>query len=246
MKSTKIQIAIAEDKKEDLETIVKAVEKLPNYEVVIKANCGKTLIKELQKLKQQPSLILMDMQMPSCDGLTATITCKHVNPSQKIVGLSTHTYESVICEFMAEGGNGFLSKFIVQPNSAISQFTYHDENILYKALHKIIVEDEIYFDPLCHYTGKNYEHIVSTKAIYNSQFRYLTHEQVLLLHLNQATFSQTELSDYFSLSISSIKRRMCELLRIFNAENHNDLVNITQMLNLTKTVKLFQMYNIHA
>jgi DNA-binding NarL/FixJ family response regulator len=246
MKFPKIQIAIAEDKKEDLETIVKAVENLPNYEVVIKANCGKMLIKELHKLKQQPSLILMDMQMPSCDGLTATIVCKHINPSQKIVGLSTHTYESVICEFMAEGGNGFLSKFIVQSKSAISKFTYHDENIFSKALHKIIVEDEIYFDPLCHYTGKGYEQIVSTKTIFSNQFRYLSYEQVLLLHLNQATFSQSELSDYFSLSIASIKRRMCELLRMFNAQNHSDLVNITQMLNLTKTVKLFQMYNIHA
>ena len=66
------------------------------------------------KLKQAPHLVLMDMQMACGDGLLTTIICKQLDPNLKIAGLSTHTYEQVIIEFMAEGGCSFLSKFIVQ------------------------------------------------------------------------------------------------------------------------------------
>jgi DNA-binding NarL/FixJ family response regulator len=129
MKSTKIQVAFAEDNKEDIEMIKDAFKSLPQYEIVIAATCGKKLIKELGKLKQLPHLILMDMQMPNCDGLTATIVCKHIYKNVKIVGLSSHTYESVICEFMAEGGNGFLSKSILKPNSIVDLHTYKQSDV---------------------------------------------------------------------------------------------------------------------
>lgn len=242
MNNKKFTIAIAEDKQEDIAIIKEAFKPLSDYEILITAVSGKTLIKALHKLKKLPDLVLMDMQMPNCDGLTATIICKLLYPNLKIVGLSSHSYESVICEFMAEGGNGFLSKHIVQSHSALHKFAYNDVDIFEKILKRIIVDNEVYFDPLCHYTGKEFSSIVTTKSVFEKHYKHLSKEQILLLHLNQATFSQTELVELLSQSLSTIKRKFTCLYKIFNAENHCDLMNVTQMLNITKTVKLFQMY----
>lgn len=243
MKSTKIQVAIAEDKQQDIEFIKQAFSLLPQYEIKIAALSGKQIIQAISKLKQLPAIVLMDMQMPSCDGLSATIVLKHLYPNLKIVGLSSHSYESVICEFMAEGGNGFLSKFMVQPNSGISINEYKDKNIFEKVLHKLIINNETYFDPLCHYKGQDYSKVISTKAVLNKYYSYLTEEQILLLHLLQASFTQIEIAQLQAQSVPTIKRKVGILLKKFQAQNQKDLVNITQMLGITKNVRLSQMYD---
>lgn len=242
MSNKKFTIAIAEDKQEDISIIKEAFKSLTQFEIIITAFSGKALIKDLNKLKRIPDLVLMDMQMPNCDGLTATIICKMLYPNIKIVGLSSHSYETVICEFMAEGGDGFLSKHILQTKSAIHQFAYNDIAIFEKVLQRIVVDNEIYFDPLCHYTGKEFASVKTTKAVIEKYYSNLSKEQILLLHLNQAAFSQIEIVELFYSSLPTIRRKFSMLYKIFNAQNHCDLMNITQMLNITKTVKLFQMY----
>jgi DNA-binding NarL/FixJ family response regulator len=112
-KNTKIKIAIAEDNDADLLRIQNAIKQTKNYQIDFIAKNGRELILKLFAKKELPSIILMDMQMPGCDGLLTTILCKKLFPTIKIIGLSSHTSTSVIGEFLTENGDAFFTKFIL-------------------------------------------------------------------------------------------------------------------------------------
>jgi DNA-binding NarL/FixJ family response regulator len=66
---------------------------------------AQTLAHELQ-----PDLILMDIQMPHCDGLEATRLIKEALPDVKIVMLTVATAEEKLFEALKNGASGYLLK----------------------------------------------------------------------------------------------------------------------------------------
>jgi DNA-binding NarL/FixJ family response regulator len=243
MQTNKFLVGIAEDKKEDMDMIKAAVESIPNYKVIITASGGRDLILQVNAAKVKPHLVLMDMQMPCCDGLLSTIIYKNKFAETKVVGLSTHTYSKVINEFMAEGGDGFLSKFIVMKESAINMYAYKDPNIFEKALNKIMLQNEIYFDELCHYKGEDYKRICTTKKIIQSKFKHLSQEQILLLQLNAGGFKQEDCAKMLNVEVPTIKKYLSKLMAMFQAKSHNDLSNISVMFGITKYFTLYQDFD---
>jgi two-component system NarL family response regulator len=59
-----------------------------------------------------PDVILMDIRMPRCDGLTATRLIKAENPDAKIVMLTTSTEDDDLFEAIKSGACGYLLKSI--------------------------------------------------------------------------------------------------------------------------------------
>jgi DNA-binding NarL/FixJ family response regulator len=239
----KIRIAIAEDKEEDLKIIKNAFATLSQYQIVLTALTGQELINKLALSKHLPDLILMDMQMPSGDGLITSIACYSLFPNIKIAGLSRHTFAPLINEFMAEGGCGFLSKFIVQKETAFSIQSYNDPNIFEKALDELIIKNKIYFDPLCCYQNDDYTKINSTKKIIQSKYAYLTKEQIIYLQLNAMGFKQNEICKIMNMSLVTLKRLNAKLFKIFSAKNHTDLVNISSSLGIIKLARFYQTFD---
>src|SRR5512139_1570592 len=77
-------------------------------QVVGKARDG---LEGLEKTRQlSPDLILMDIRMPGCDGLTATRLIKAEKPGSKIVMLTTSTDEADLFEAIKSGACGYLLK----------------------------------------------------------------------------------------------------------------------------------------
>ena len=58
----------------------------------------------------QPDLILMDIRMPRCDGLSATRRIKAVQPEMKIVMLTTSAEDQDLFEAVKSGAGGYLLK----------------------------------------------------------------------------------------------------------------------------------------
>jgi len=62
--------------------------------------------------KIQPDVILMDIRMPRCDGLTATRLIKSEMPEVKIIILTTSTEDDDLFEAIKSGACGYLLKSI--------------------------------------------------------------------------------------------------------------------------------------
>ena len=68
-------------------------------------------LEALEKTRQlSPDMILMDIRMPGCDGLTATRLIKAEKPESKIVMLTTSTDEADLFEAIKSGACGYLLK----------------------------------------------------------------------------------------------------------------------------------------
>jgi len=87
---------------------------LHGYQVVGTAGDGLEALEKARHL--HPDLILMDIEMPGCDGLTATRLIKAEMPEVKIVMLTVAQQDEVLFESFKSGASGYLLK-----NSRASQ-----------------------------------------------------------------------------------------------------------------------------
>jgi DNA-binding NarL/FixJ family response regulator len=81
---------------------------LHDIQVVGIAQDGLKALALAERLK--PDVILMDIRMPGCDGLTATRLIKAKMPEMKIVILTTSTEDQDLFESVKSGAMGYLLK----------------------------------------------------------------------------------------------------------------------------------------
>ncbi len=92
------------------------------YEVAGTAGDGLEALEKARRL--HPDLILMDIEMPGCDGLTATRLIKAEMPEIKIVMLTVTQQDEALFESFKGGASGYLLK-----SSRASQLLTHLEQI---------------------------------------------------------------------------------------------------------------------
>lgn len=78
------------------------------YDVVGTASSGMEALKQARILN--PDVILMDIEMPDCDGLAATRLIKAEMPQIKIVMLTVSATDENLFEAIKSGANGYLLK----------------------------------------------------------------------------------------------------------------------------------------
>lgn len=80
----------------------------PDFEIVGQAADGLEAVAKAKALK--PDLILMDIKMPSCDGLEATRLIKATLPNVKIIVLTVHEENEKLFEAVRSGAEGYILK----------------------------------------------------------------------------------------------------------------------------------------
>ncbi|MCJ7556196.1 MAG: response regulator transcription factor [Gammaproteobacteria bacterium] len=102
-----MRVLLADDHRLVIEGISNLL-KVHGIEVVGIANDGLEAVALAQQLS--PGLILMDIRMPRCDGLTATRMIKAAQPEIQIVMLTTSTEDQDLFEAVKSGACGYLLK----------------------------------------------------------------------------------------------------------------------------------------
>lgn len=105
-----VRVMLADDHALFREGLAGIITAQPDLEVVGEASDGLEAIVMAQELK--PDLILMDIQMPGCDGLEATLKIKKALPETVIVMLTVRDDEEKLFETIKYGAQGYLLKNI--------------------------------------------------------------------------------------------------------------------------------------
>lgn len=104
----KIHIAIAEDNQMALKALVGKLEAYSDLSIRIRALNGQLLCEQLED--QSVDLILMDLDMPTMNGLEATKLIKQKYPQIRVLVLTTFDDDEKIFEAIMAGAAGYLLK----------------------------------------------------------------------------------------------------------------------------------------
>jgi DNA-binding NarL/FixJ family response regulator len=113
----KVRIILVDDQQLFVESLKAVIEaRSENIEVVGIAHNGKEAIKLVKDL--QPSIVLMDVQMPIMNGVEATQIICEKYPRIKVIMLTTYDDEVFVHDALSKGAVGYLLKE-TQPNNLI-------------------------------------------------------------------------------------------------------------------------------
>jgi pilus assembly protein CpaE len=104
----KIRVVVVDDIAETRENIRKLLQFESDIEVVGVARSGKEAIQ--LSSETQPDVVLMDINMPDMDGITATEIIRKQNPSIQVVILSVQGDQNYMRRAMLVGARDFLTK----------------------------------------------------------------------------------------------------------------------------------------
>ena len=108
MAGDKIRILIVDDVAETRENIRKLLQFESDVDVVGAARSGKEGIQLAQELN--PDVVLMDINMPDIDGITATDIIRKKSPHIQVVILSVQSDQNYMRRAMLAGARDFLTK----------------------------------------------------------------------------------------------------------------------------------------
>jgi DNA-binding NarL/FixJ family response regulator len=108
MRMQRTKILIVDDHALFRQGVRATIERGEDFEVVGEAEDGAEALVKARELK--PDLILMDINMPYCNGLEAVIAIKSELPDVRIIMLTVHDEDENLFEAIRNGAEGFLSK----------------------------------------------------------------------------------------------------------------------------------------
>jgi DNA-binding NarL/FixJ family response regulator len=103
-----VRVLIADDQTVVREGLVSLLSLLPGIEVVGAAVDGDDAIR--QTWAADPDVVLMDLNMPRCNGVEATERLRAERPQTRVVVLTTYSDDAWVFAALQAGARGFLTK----------------------------------------------------------------------------------------------------------------------------------------
>ena len=103
-----VRVLIADDQKIIRDGLSLLLGLLPDLEVVGTAVDGDDAVR--QALALRPDVVLMDLEMPNCDGVEATRRLSGERPAISVVVLTTYSDDESVFRALRAGARGFLTK----------------------------------------------------------------------------------------------------------------------------------------
>jgi DNA-binding NarL/FixJ family response regulator len=103
-----IRVLIADDQTIVREGLVTLIGLLPGITVVGAATDGEDAVRQAVELR--PDVVLMDLNMPRCNGVEATERLRRLRPDTAVVVLTTYSDDAWVFAALQAGARGFLTK----------------------------------------------------------------------------------------------------------------------------------------
>jgi DNA-binding NarL/FixJ family response regulator len=107
-RDSQVRVLIADDQKVVREGLVSLIGLLPGIAVVGAAVDGDDAVRQAGEL--HPDVVLMDLNMPRCNGVEATEQLRESQPEISVVVLTTYSDDAWVFSALQAGARGFLTK----------------------------------------------------------------------------------------------------------------------------------------
>jgi DNA-binding NarL/FixJ family response regulator len=101
-------VVLADDQRVVREGLASLLGLLPDLDVLGTASDGEEAVALVERLR--PDVVLMDLRMPRCDGVTATRRLREQGSTTHVIVLTTYADDRSVVEALRAGARGFLTK----------------------------------------------------------------------------------------------------------------------------------------
>ena len=217
---TRVRVLLADDHVLFMEGLRDLINRR-GFEVVGTAKDGMEALIKARLLR--PDMILMDLQMPRCNGLTATKLIKEEMPEIKIVILTMSDREQDLLEAIRSGATGYLLKGL-QTEEFVKQLTslaLGGETISPEAAARVLEEAYQNGDRQLAAPVTNPEKILSPRQI-----------EILQLVVKGNTYK--EVAAKLFVSERTIKYQMAAIIKQLNLKNRAQAIAYARQAGLVK------------
>ncbi len=207
-----IRILIADDQRLFRQSLKYLLEQEGDMEVVAEVGDGQDAFTLAQE--NQPDIILMDVDMPKLDGVTATRLILERKPSIKVLMLSVHDEDERIISAIHNGAVGYILKDADHKEFIrIIRGTFRGENVVSPFLANRIPKVMSQIDGPAHQTKDAEEH---------SKISLLTERERETLGLVSEGKSNKEIADLLCISIETAKSHLQTIYRKLGVKSRTE------------------------
>lgn len=192
-----IRIVIAEDHQALIDGIKLMIEFESDIEVVGEANDGEELI-EIVKRKR-PDIVLTDVRMPKCDGISATKSIMQNFPETKVIGFSMFEQTEAISQMQTAGAKGYILK-----NSSLKK--------VLEAI-RTVAKGGVYFD----------DAITTHDSLTKEEIILSKREKEILQLIGEGKTSQ-EIADTLFIGKTTVDTHRKNIIKKMNIHGKTDLI----------------------
>ena len=205
---TPIRVLLADD-----HTLIRAGLRMvmtsqPDLTVIGEANDGREAVAMAEKLK--PDVVVMDIGMPSLNGIEACRQIHHALPQTQVVMLSMHSDEGYVLRALKAGARGYLLKDSAEADLANAiRAVVAGKSFFSPAVGKVLLED---------YMRK----LERTGA--EDSFDLLSPREREVLQLVAEGKSSKEVANLLGLSVYTIETHRAKVMQKLNLHNIPELI----------------------
>ncbi|GGA67122.1 response regulator [Ornithinibacillus halotolerans] len=212
-----INIVLIDDHKLFREGVKRILEFEPSFQVVAEGDDG---VMAAQLVKEyNPDVVLMDINMPTMNGVQATAELVRNFPNSKVIILSIHDDESYVTHALKTGAQGYLLKEM-------------DSNSLIEAI-KVVSEGGSYLHPkVTHNLVQEYRRLakesvavgLGSRVEYHRPLHLLTKRECEVLQLLADGKSNRAVAEALYISEKTVKNHVSNILQKMNVNDRTQAV----------------------
>ncbi|MFW6006858.1 MAG: response regulator [Bacillota bacterium] len=199
--NNKIKILVADDHELVREGICKLLELFEDTEVIDEAGDGLETVSKVRRYF--PDLVLLDLNMPRMNGITAIKKIKEISPEIKVLILTIHDEEEYIFEVTRAGAEGYIQKDI-------------NPEDLHQSIKKVMDGDTVFPASV----EKNIEESTEGEDIIEE----LSDREHQVLELLAQGMSNKELAEELYISEKTVKNHVSNILRKLSVNDRTQAV----------------------
>ena len=179
----------------------------PDFQLVGEAGDGLEAVQLTERLK--PDVLIIDLMMPSLNGLEATRQISQRSSHTRVVILSMHADEAYVLEALRNGAVGYVLK-----DSSAADLVH--------AVREVVAGRRYLGSPLSERAIAAYIQKASDVAL--DPYEMLTNREREVLHLAAEGYTNTEIADQLSISPRTAETHRANLMHKLGLHTHTDLI----------------------